>query len=419
MKNNIKNPFYVKFIRLTALSCFFSFIYFLWPQNSFAQSDLVDKSLILDVEGNEINEAKKTAYERALTQITEDYAQEFIGVEKFSKNKSIIQSKVLKQAAKYIPFTKMIVLQSKENIHTIQVDLKFSFANYKLILQEQGLLTQTDALPILIPLIVWQDRERSINYRWWKEGRSEARSESKSETQTEFLVKLERQFENILKSQFIKNGFYVLKPLESSLIHHLPKSFQNEKISQEDLSILGQYFQSSMGLDGLIQIQKLKSEQYLIDVRLTAFLLENNKTVGDISRQYVTENGVYEKVIDKKMKDIFEMAAKDLSSQINEAWQKGTLSSRTLKLSLKSPLTLKDKEDFKEQFKNFSSSIKSIKERVLSTEGTVFEIETPWSAQEFLNHIQSFQFKSKSIKFSALSEAELSAEFVDPRGVQK
>lgn len=360
----------------------------------------VERKFQFQIENISTEVARKEAQDKGLQQITEDLGKDFLGEERFVKNRSLITARIFNNSAKYVPFSKTSVLESKGNIHTIQVELKSSPASFRQLLQDQGLLSQGEAQPVVMPYISWTDRIKGKNYRWWKD---------RGDVSADPLPRFEKALEVSLKNTFVKSGFYVWRPLDFGLWNHLPSLYQSERLTHEDYQILGLYYQAPLAIEGSISIlpSQEKSDRFQIDLKWTAFLTENGKTVGDVSRQFLTEPGSQDRVVDKKIKEVMDGVATDLVAQIYEAWQKGTLSTRVLRLSFRNPPSLKSQELLKEKFRSDFSVIKAIRERLLSRELIAYEIETSLSAAELVAKVGNFEFENKKFKAELEGETEI------------
>lgn len=373
---------------------------FLSEGPAWGQSEWLEKKYQIQVENISIEAARSEAQEKGLLQVTEDLGKDFLGEERYIKNKALILARIHKNSPKYVPFSKTAVLESKGNIHMVQVEVKSSPTSFRQLLQEQGLLSQGEAQPVVMVYITWSDRIRNKSYRWWKD---------RGDVSTDPLPRFERALEASLKGMFLKSGFYVWRPLEFGLWNQLPVLYQSERLTHEDFQTLGLYYQAPLAIEGSIGISAVKerSDRFQIDLKWTAFLTENGKTVGDVSRQFVTEVGTQDRVVDKKLKEVMDGVASDLVAQIFEAWQKGTLSTRVLRLTFQNPPNLKSQEALKEKIRSEFSMIKSIRERLLSRELISYEIETALSAADMAVKIGTFEFESKKFKAEVEGDTEI------------
>lgn len=371
---------------------------------SWSQDTLTERQMTFSVENASPEDGKRQALNKAFSQISEELGKDFLGEERFTKNRSVILSRILKSSAKYIPYSKATVIAgSTANTPTaqnIRVEMKISRSNFKQLLQDFGLLSQGEAQPVVIPYITWTDHVKSKSYRWWKD---------RFDLSADSLVRNERILEQGFKSSFYKSGFYSWKPLEVSLWNQLPTLFQSERLTPEDFQMLGQYFQAPLAVEGQITINKSaeRADRYAIDIKWMAFLTENGKVVGDVSRQFLTEAGPEDRVVDKKIKEVLETTATDLSNQIFEAWQKGTLSAKTLRLTVRGSMGMKSQESLRQKIGSEIILVKSIRERAISKDQISYEVESPASALELAQKMNHFEFENKKYKAEVAHDSEI------------
>ncbi|MBL7672273.1 MAG: hypothetical protein JNM39_17470 [Bdellovibrionaceae bacterium] len=364
------------------------------------QSEWLEKKAQFQVENISIDAARREAQEKGLLQMTEHLGKDFLGEERFVKNKALIIAQIHKNSAKYIPFSKTAVLESKGNIHTVQVEMKSSPSSFRQLLQGQGLLSQGEAQPVVMVYIYWTDKVKNKSYRWWKD---------RADVSADPLPRFERALEASLKSAFLKNGFYVWRPFDFGLWNQLPALYRSERLAPDDFQTLSLYYQAPLAIEGAMAISAAKedSDRFQIDLKWTAFFADNGKTVGDVSRQFLTDAGVQDRVVEKKLKEVMDGVASDLATQIFEAWQKGTLSTRVLRLTFPNPPNLKSQENLKEKIRSEFSMIKAIRERLLSRELISYEIETLLSPADMALKIGNFEFEGKMFKADMNGDTEI------------
>jgi len=270
------------------------------------------------------------------------------------------------------------------------------------MLLEQGLFYEQDSTPIVLPLIQWTDKiaGRSLN---WRSGGSE--------TSSNFLLKQATDFENVLKNAFQKNNFYLLRPQNTGLDKFLPTSYQAGFLSIDLETDLAQKFGSQLVVRGIIELETSQrssiSGTAQVSFRLTAVQALNNRTIAEIVRVFDVERGSTEVLIERKLKEVSDMVAQDLSNQVLEAWQKGTLNASLYRLSVRGRLPLQNQELFKEVLKSKVREIKSVRERWITADEVVFEIDSSISPQEIAKRLSDFAVGSFRYRVVSSSEAEL------------
>ena len=175
--------------------------------------------------------ARRDIMEQAYDSVSEDVIKDLIGEERYSRNKTVIKTKIMKNAARYIPFSKPSDLAADGPGFKMSVALRLSLKDLKTLLQENGLLNENESTPIVLPVVNFVDHVGLRSFRWWQ---------NRDQTAKGLLVTLGKQFENSLRGSFQKNGFYLLKPQESNSALDIPVAFQNEKLNPED----SQFFRS-------------------------------------------------------------------------------------------------------------------------------------------------------------------------------
>ena len=341
-------------------------------------------------------EAKKEIQEQAIQKISESLIVEFIGDSKFQKNKSTINSKIIKNSARYVPYLKPSELTQKDDEYKMSVLLKISLTDLKQMLQAQALLNENDTVPVVLPLLSWVDRVEGRSFRWWLPA---------DKNQLGFFVKEGRLFENALRAAFQKNNFYLLKPIDSSLGLNVPSEFQNEKAATGDFAqFFGQYFNAPLLIDGQIVIGRGdRGNNYRIDIRMTAIQVSNGRAIADVSRRFETDPGSMENKVDKKLREIVDTTSNDLASQVGEAWQRGSLGTSIVRLTIRGRNQIPAIESLKEKIRSQITQVKNIHERLMTSDFVSFELDTSLSASELIEKVVALELDGK--KLTAISES--------------
>jgi hypothetical protein len=112
-------------------------------------------------------------------------------------------------------------------------------------------------------------------------------------------------------------------------------------------------------------------------------------------------------IVDKKFKEISEGMAQDLASQVFEAWSRGTIGSSLYRLSLKGRLPLQMRDQFKEQMKLKLREIKNIKERLISSDVTTYELDSSLNPKELALKLKEFEMPPYRIILESSNELEI------------
>jgi len=337
-------------------------------------SELIEKNFTGTSDNKTPQSAKREIQDKASQKVSEDLIKELIGEERYTKNKTLIQNKVLKLSNRFIPFVKASELTPEAGGYKMTVTLKISLKDLKTLLQEQSLLAENDTVPLVLPLITFTDKVDLKSYRWWK---------AEESTNKAFLVSQNRLIENALRGAFQKYSFYLVKT--STLGLQIPRSYQNERLSLDDMQFLTQYFGAPLMIDGQVQYSKSpdSSNRYRIEVKLLALQVSNGRPIADVSRKFETEMGAFEPSVDKKIRESIDATSQELASQVFEAWQRGSLGSTILRLTFRGKIPFNQKEAFKEKLKNQVREIRNIRERLVTADSVAYEVDTNLTPKDF------------------------------------
>jgi hypothetical protein len=380
------------------------FLLLAFSVSAFSQgTDLLDRNFSGTSKEATPQAARRDIMEQAYENVSEDVIKDLIGEERYSRNKSVIKAKILRNAARYIPFSKPTEPALDPAGFKMSVALRLSLKDLKTLLQDNGLLNENESTPIVLPVVNFVDHVGLRSFRWWQNRDQGAKG---------LLVTMGKQFENSLRGGFQKNGFYLLKPQESNSALDIPVAFQNEKLNPEDSQFLGQFFNATVLLDGQVRVTKSPTlaNSYQIELKLTATQISNSRPIADVSRRYDTESGNVDVVVEKKVKEIIDGVSSDLSSQVFEAWQRGSLGTSTLRLTLQGKMNLLSLEAFKEKLKNQIPQIRSVRERLFEAGKFSFEIDTSASAKEIVQRLQGLDIDGKKLNQVSESNNEITIQ---------
>ena len=149
---------------------------------------------------------------------------------------------------------------------------------------------------------------------------------------------------------------------------------------------------------------------YQIELKLNAIQISNSRPIADVSRRYDTEAGNVDVVVEKKIKEIIDSVSNDLSSQVFEAWQRGSLGTSTLRLTLQGKMNLLSLEGFKDKLKNQIPQIRSVRERLFEAGKFSFEIDTSASAKDIVQRLQGLEIDGKKLNQVSESNNEITVQ---------
>ncbi len=378
---------------------FIFFVLLVFSGGVFAQSsDLIEKAFTGTSNEKTPLGARRDIQEQAAKKISSELIKNLIGDDRYLKNKTVIQNKIERVSNRYVPLSKPGELVLEGDTYKMTVTMKVSLKDLKALLQENSLLVENDTAPVVLPLISFTDKVDFKSYRWWKPHDIDGKS---------FLISENRHFENALRGAFQKYNFYLIKA--AALGPQVPSSIQNERLSLDDMQLMNQYFGAPLVIEGAVQFAKSpeSSNRYRIEIKLNALQVSNGRPIADVLRRFETEAGIFEAVTDKKFREVIDGTSQDLASQVYEAWQRGTVGSTVIRLSFQGRIPLNQQESFKDKLRAQLPQIRTIRERLISAEGIVYEVDTNMNSKDFAGKLSNLEIDGKKWISRSSSDSEV------------
>ncbi|CAN5521004.1 hypothetical protein BH10BDE1_BH10BDE1_14590 [soil metagenome] len=347
-------------------------------------------------------EATREIQSKALSGAAREQVIEMIGEKRYAKNKPLVENRIIREAAKFVPFVQPgDIAKLPDGSWKMKVDLKISVGSLRKMVIDTGLLTDADTPVTILPMIAFTDRVKAVSYRWWM---GDTRDESRKS-----LIEWAKIVQLGLHKELMHQGFHLQLPLEGALSNAIPPAFRVDRASSQDLKQLGEYLGISMALRGDVRVKDSKENAggWQIQARLEVIPVLGGRTVAEVSRTFETDPGPADIVVRKKLeKEISEMA-KDLSTQVLEAWTRGTLAATTIRLAVRGQLSPKQLSDFRTQLSKSMRDIKAMRERLFEPNRVVFEVDYAASPEEFRDKLKGLALPGFTEKL--VVDAELGA----------
>ncbi len=349
------------------------------------QGVLLERSYTISSEKESLVEAKKEIQDKAIANAVEDITKEIIGEDRFTKHKSAFDSKVVPKAAKFIPFSKVTEPVVKDKVTTQTVFLKVSLVDLKNVLKQNRLLEEIDLKLNVLPMIQFENSITGKKFKWWSR-------------QDDGLKKVSLQFENTLQKNLIKSGVYLQRPTNYDYLSSAPANLIMDRWSTEDYLYLGKWFQSPFVLEGsvLVKASEKKSNQVILAIKLNLIQVQQAKVLIDLQRQFdvsaLKDASKIDAWVESKIADEVDSIAQDLYQQLDEILQKGILNSQKIRLQfVMGPMPSKI-ENIKDKLKVYSAIVKSIREREITSQYIVYEVDFSGSVQDLQAKILATDF---------------------------
>ncbi len=341
------------------------------------------------------SEASREIQAKIISNVAREQALEMIGEKRFQKSKSLVESRIVREAAKFIPFVQPNDPEKlPDGSWKMKVDLRVSLANLRRLVIDAGLMTDADTPVTIFPMVNVVDRAKSVNFRWWM---GDINDESRKVV-SEWLKIVHRHFHE----ELMRQGFDLLLPLEAAIGFSptpLPSAFRVERPSTQDMKAIAEYTGAAMFLRGEVRV---KDSQIQIHCEVVPVL--GGRTVAEVTRTIEAEAGPPELVIGRKLKKEIPEIARDLATQVFEAWTRGTLVANTIRLAVKGNLTPKQMGDFRNQIMRSMREIKALRERMFEPGRVIFEVDYASTAEDFKTRLKALELSGFSDRYVVDSE---------------
>ncbi len=330
--------------------------------------------------------AKAQLMDMAIEEASFDGIKGIIGEEKMQRSKNIIVNKVIKNSGRYILSMRGQNFVKKGEYYVMDVNMKVSLKGLRTLLLEQGLLYQMEGPPKVLPVVQITDRVSGHRFGWWYQ--SETKEHSFLSNQLDVLHKSMRE-------ELQKIGFYSLTPLTAGMVDSVPDSYRGENLQRADYLFLGEYFKSSIVLRGqIIYRSKPGAENiYLIDARLEAIHSANGRLMAEVVRTFETGSGAFRSVIVSKFQEVAPKLSEDLSTQLTQAWKKGTFGASVVKMAVVGKISPFELENFKKTIVLQIRDIKALRERLVEARKTTYEVDSSALPLQLAQVIRKSQFE--------------------------
>lgn len=365
----------------------------------FSSSAFTQEVLDLTIEGvsqaEDKNSARQEIFDKVIGEASLNYIRDLIGAQKLEKNRILIQNKVLKNSNKYVLFIKGTPLPSDGSGTKLNVSLKLSLKNLESLLLEEGLLYKTEGPPRVLPFVTFIDRTHSQTFTWWQD-----RAMFSS-----ILTDVAAMFFRKLKESLSKSGFYCMDPMKAPVAQGWPPFLRLESMGFEESQIAAELMSAQMVIRGqlIIDTSKVRNDAYRLDWKLTALQAGNGRVIGEVIRTYETESGSFNHVVTKKVSEVTEKMAADLSTQLSEAWKSGTFGANLIRLSVRGPIDYQQLQTLKKSIQEQVKEVRTLKERLFEPGRIVFEIDATTNAQGLVQAFQGKKFAQFKVEVQELA----------------
>ncbi|MBL7555312.1 MAG: hypothetical protein JNM24_05775 [Bdellovibrionaceae bacterium] len=364
-----------------------------FPVYLFSQSSLLERSYTFESDKESMTEAKKEIQDKAIAQIVEELGTEVLGDARFNKAKKTLGTQLANKSARFIPFSNITESKQTEKILKQTLMFKINLAEFRNVLKSIGQLEEIDKNQAILPLIRYENSILQKTSSWWNRD---------EEASTKTLATMEEKLGEI----FLRGGFYLAPANQVGLATALPSSFNKSQLNSEETLKLARLLQTPYVLSGHVHVKRSDRtmDQMRMEVHLNLIQAENGKMLADIKRIYdmplTKDSSKLDSEVSKKVTDEAESIGGEIVSLMTDALQRGLVNSQKIRIKFVMSSQPQKIEWLKERVKAQSGSIKNVKEKSISANSIVYEVD-------FVGNIKDIQDKLLAMDVKSLNYAKL------------
>lgn len=372
----------------------FTFLFFgLIPKFSWAQG-VIEVQHFSSIEDTRLTaELREKIFEEAIQEVSFSNIEAMIGSEKTQRNREVIENRIVRNSGRYVLSIQAGSLVREGPESKMEVLMRVSLSNLRALLLDEGLLYETEGPPKVLPAVLFSDRVNSQNFGWWFQERG---------SENRWISDLTQVFEGQLKEELREIGFYGKAPVGSNFSKSVPEAYRVANIQRGDALFLGEFFKSSIILRGHIAFRNkpLFDNVYTLDVRVEALHSQNGRVLGEVVRTYETGSGHFQTVVERELREKGSELAKDIASQLSDAWRRGTFGASLLQLTVNGSLSPKELDNFKESVLIQLRDVKGLRERRIRSQSVTFEMDSSAVPQQLAQAFRNAQINSYMVEVS-------------------
>ena len=344
---------------------------------------------------------KSSAIEKAVQQVSRDFVKHLMGKEKYKKNRSLIERKIIKNKNRYILFVKTSAPKAREEgDYLTKVTLGVSEENLTALLLENNLFYSSAGASCILPAITFKtvrkQNRRKEALSWWEN----------NEEKPPLLQNLSEVFYSALSEAFVPAGFYVMDPVFSRLSQSVPSSVLPAKNSARQFRKLTDFLNCDLILSGNLTVEKdLILPSYTGEFHLKVF---NMKTLREL---FSFKKRVIFPATEKDMKTGFlsglSAVTNSLKYQLSFYRDRGALDLNRLFISIQGPLTYHQKERLRDLLVRDIPAIKDLRENLVTAGRVLYEMESSRNMKDLAGAVRSHKFPLFKVKVTGHTQKKM------------
>jgi hypothetical protein len=330
--------------------------------------DTLDLTEIVTASKREEIPSREQIFKDVSNKVAREYVRQILGDSKFERSQKTLVTRIYPRADRYIPVMRNSNFEpGPDGKLTSTITMKLSIKDLREMLLKEGLLSTNEGTPTVVTFISISDRVNAKSHRWWLPDPVSGGGS---------LLEYSQKSLKLMKDEFNDRGFFVADPQTRDLKDLIPPIFLNDSYKTEDLSFLGEYLGYEIVVSGKIVFSRSldNPNSYGINVDIQAIQSANGQSIAEVVRNFeIKGGGAFEWAITNNFSNVIAEASKELASQVQEVWQKGTLGSDLLRMVLSGDVEYKELESFKMEASRLPE-VKLLRERLFERGSITFDV---------------------------------------------
>jgi hypothetical protein len=222
--------------------------------------------------------------------------------------------------------------------------------------------------------------------RWWMG--------DEKDPSFKFLLGLESLLHSKLAEEIQKQNLVFNKPPTANELQ-IPQNLMIERPSAQDLSALGAYFKSAMLARGDVRVVPSNvagAGTVVVKIQVVQAAAPD-RVIAEVVREFTSDPHAPSLELGLRNKAVSEFAAlaKDLSAQVQAAWQRGTVGTNFISLAVRGAMNPQQQAAFKTEFVRTVHEVRDLKERMFEHDQVTYEADFAGDENQFANRLRSLK----------------------------
>lgn len=384
---------------LLALFASLAVMSMLRPEKAYAQriADLTTISVEEPSRMLEARDAVREATANAVASVARQRITEAIGESGYQGHKAAIEQKIVRESSKFIPYVNAgEPAKQRDGSWKIPVEMKISTNTLRKMLLENGFVGSAAGAASVLPLIAFTDRTKVSSLRWW--------SGVPATADQRVLQILQAILHAKLADELQKQNLQFTKPPEKTA--ELPESLKAERPDPTELAAIGAHFKSAMIAKGDVRLMSANAGSGTIAVKIQVVQVNApDRILAEVVREFSTDPhaATLEAGVRAKANTEFAALSKDLSAQVQVAWQRGTVGTHFITLSVRGVLNPTQQVAFKTEFLRNVREAHDAKERLFERDQVTYEVDYSGTAEQLATRLKGLRMAGFGLRVPAAS----------------